>query len=93
MNVLKEINYDTAVIGGGVAGICVGITSAKCGAKTIIIEKQAVLGGMCTSGMITVWCGGTKHGFLRSFVAKRIKKGKEEWFMIPKGLRYISLKN
>lgn len=62
---MKELNYDVAVIGGGVAGVCAAIASAKCGAKTLIIEKKAVFGGMCTEGLVSVWCGHTKHGFFK----------------------------
>ncbi len=62
---MKELSYDVAVIGGGVAGVCAAIASAKCGAKTLIIEKKAVFGGMCTEGLVTVWCGRTNHGFFK----------------------------
>ena len=73
---MKELNYDVAIIGGGVAGVCAAIASAKCGAKTLIIEKNAVFGGMCTEGLVSVWCGRTNHGFFKQILAdeSRMKK-------------------
>ena len=73
---MKELNYDVAVIGGGVAGVCAAIASARCGAKTLIIEKNAVFGGMCTEGLVSVWCGRTNHGFFKKILAdeSRMKK-------------------
>jgi len=42
--------YDVVVIGGGSAGICATIQAAKLGAKTLLIEKSAGLGGTTTNG-------------------------------------------
>lgn len=41
--------FDVAVIGGGTAGVFAAIAAAKCGAKTILIEKNSRLGGTVTS--------------------------------------------
>ena len=62
---MKELNYDVAVIGGGVSGICAAIASARGGAKTVLIEKSGTLGGMCTSGLVTLWCGKREHRFFK----------------------------
>lgn len=45
--------YDVCVIGGGTAGSIAGISSAKQGLKTIVIEKYSILGGTATAGMVT----------------------------------------
>ena len=44
--------YDVIVAGGGVAGICAAIAASRCGKKTLLIEKQILLGGLATLGRI-----------------------------------------
>ena len=48
-------NYDVLVAGGGFAGISAALAAARCGAKTVLLEKQCVLGGLATSGLITIY--------------------------------------
>lgn len=50
-----EGNYDVIVSGGGIAGIAAALASARTGAKTLLIEKMYLLGGLATSGLITVY--------------------------------------
>lgn len=40
-------DYDIGIIGGGAAGLTVASGAAQLGAKTLLIEKEAVLGGDC----------------------------------------------
>lgn len=40
--------YDVIVAGGGPAGVAAGIAAARHGAKTLLIERSACLGGMAT---------------------------------------------
>ena len=49
-----EIKYaaDTLVVGGGTAGVFAAIAAAKSGAKTVLIEKNGILGGTMTVGGI-----------------------------------------
>lgn len=44
----KKLSYDVAVIGGGPAGAIAAIASARCGAKTLLVEQNGFLGGMLT---------------------------------------------
>ncbi len=53
--------YDVAVVGSGPAGISAALAAARSGAKTLIIEKQAYLGGMMTSGLVTGFHGMRVH--------------------------------
>lgn len=50
----KEIthveSFDTVVVGGGVAGFCAAVASARGGAKTALIEDMGALGGILTAG-------------------------------------------
>ncbi len=51
----KIINTDSAdvlVVGGGPAGLCAAIASARAGAKTMLIEQGSFCGGMATAGLV-----------------------------------------
>ena len=45
--------YDIIVSGGGVAGVAAAISAARQKMKVLLIEKQTILGGLATSGLIT----------------------------------------
>jgi len=49
--------WDVAVVGSGAAGISAAVTAARYGARTVLVERQAYLGGMGTGGMVGVFCG------------------------------------
>lgn len=49
--------FDVAVIGGGMAGICAAIASARGGAKTILIQNRPMLGGNASSEIRMHICG------------------------------------
>ncbi|MBQ9545467.1 MAG: FAD-dependent oxidoreductase [Clostridia bacterium] len=46
---------DVAVAGGGIAGIAAALAAARHGAKTLLIEKSWLLGGLATSGLVTIY--------------------------------------
>ena len=45
--------YDCIVVGGGTAGACAGITAARHGLKTLIVESFGFLGGTQTAALVT----------------------------------------
>jgi hypothetical protein len=47
--------YDVIVAGGGVAGVAAALAAARHGAKTMLLEKQVVLGGLATAGHIVIY--------------------------------------
>ena len=47
--------FDVIVCGGGIAGISAALASARSGAKTMLIEKQYLLGGLATAGLVTIY--------------------------------------
>jgi hypothetical protein len=49
--------FDVAVIGGGSAGIAAAVTSARSGARTILIERHGYTGGMGTVSLVHSFCG------------------------------------
>lgn len=46
----EDMSADVVVVGGGIAGLAASISAAESGAKVILVEKQAVVGG---SGLLT----------------------------------------
>jgi pyruvate/2-oxoglutarate dehydrogenase complex dihydrolipoamide dehydrogenase (E3) component len=44
---VTDYDYDIGVIGGGAAGLTVTAGAAQLGAKTLLVEKEKVLGGDC----------------------------------------------
>ena len=43
-----KIKTDVAVIGGGTAGVFAAICAARTGARTVLVEKNSMLGGTLT---------------------------------------------
>ena len=52
---MKTVHYDVVVCGAGVAGVAAAVAAARQGAKTILLEKQCLLGGLATSGLIYIY--------------------------------------
>ncbi|BCM92627.1 hypothetical protein IAD21_04509 [Abditibacteriota bacterium] len=52
--------FDVCVIGGGMAGLCAAIASARGGAKTVLLHDRPVLGGNASSEVRMWICGA--HG-------------------------------
>ena len=51
------VNYecDVLVAGGGIAGIAAAMAAAREGARVILLERSFVLGGLATSGLVTIY--------------------------------------
>ena len=45
--------YDVIVCGGGPAGVAAAVSSARMGAKTLLLERGGCLGGFWTRGLLT----------------------------------------
>ena len=57
-------HYDIAVCGGGFAGISAALAAAREGRKVILFEKEYLLGGLGTAGLVTIYlplCDGCGH--------------------------------
>ncbi|MBR6682168.1 MAG: FAD-dependent oxidoreductase, partial [Clostridia bacterium] len=46
---------DVLVCGGGFGGISAALAAARQGKKVILLEKQYILGGLGTAGLITIY--------------------------------------
>jgi hypothetical protein len=51
-----EEGYDLVVAGGGPAGAAAAISAARLGAKVLLVEATGCMGGMGTSGLVTMFC-------------------------------------
>ena len=47
--------YDIAISGAGIAGISAALAAARRGHKVVLLEKQALIGGLATSGLIYIY--------------------------------------
>lgn len=54
--------YDVIVAGGGPAGVCAAAAAARQGARTALIERYGILGGMLTSGYVNPILGSVAPG-------------------------------
>lgn len=52
LNVTKTYDCDVLVCGGGVSGFAAAVSSARSGAKTILLESGGFLGGTATKGLV-----------------------------------------
>lgn len=49
-------NHDVVVVGGGPGGIGAALGAAKAGARTVLVEKHPILGGMGTAALVNNFC-------------------------------------
>lgn len=52
---IKQIEADVVVVGGGPAGVNAAIAAGRSGAKTVLIEKYGFIGGMSTAALVYPW--------------------------------------
>ena len=76
--------YDVAVCGGGFAGISAALAASRHGKKTLLLEKQYILGGLGTAGLVTIFlplCDGygkqVSFGIAEELLRLSIKYGAE----------------
>ena len=62
MNAIQETlmtpitdSCDVLVVGGGFAGIAAALAAVRNGADVLLVEKQYILGGLGTAGLVTVY--------------------------------------
>lgn len=74
---MKEVKYDVVVCGAGVAGVAAAVAAARQGAKTVLLEKQCLLGGLATSGLIYIYlplCDGNGNQMAYGLAEEMIKR-------------------
>lgn len=76
-------SYDVIVVGGGVAGISAAVAASRKGAKTLLIEKSVILGGLATLGLISWYepiCDGTGKQMISGISEELIRLSVRESF-------------
>ncbi|MFO7976871.1 MAG: FAD-dependent oxidoreductase [Candidatus Hydrogenedentota bacterium] len=75
--------YDVVVIGGGTGGAPAGISAARQGAKTLVVEYLHGLGGVSTLGLIGKYYWGHREGFTaeidKAMEELGVKRGSRGW--------------
>jgi len=78
--------FDVLVAGGGSAGIAAAVSAARAGARTLLVERGGLLGGMGTAALVHTICGlfllrDDEHhewangGFARHFAERLLASG------------------
>ena len=82
---VNENYYDVAVCGGGFAGISAALAAAREGKRVVLFEKQYILGGLGTAGLVTIYlplCDGygkqVSFGIAEELLKLSIKYGAED---------------
>ena len=78
-------SYDVIVIGGGPTGCTAAAASAREGARTLLIESTAMLGGSGTGALVPAWCPFTdkKQVIYRGLAQKILQRCKEKQPLVP----------
>ncbi|WP_413112345.1 FAD-dependent oxidoreductase [Thaumasiovibrio sp. DFM-14] len=61
---------DILICGGGPAGFGAAMGAAKAGKKVVLIERNNILGGMATAGLMSHWTGNTEGPVLNELLAR-----------------------
>lgn len=78
---IYQNQFDVVVIGGGVSGFTAALSSARCGAKTLVIEQNGYLGGTltgCGVGPMMTFHAGDKQvikGAMQEMVDNLVSRG------------------
>lgn len=85
MEVAINSLYEVAVCGGGFAGISAALAASRQGKRVVLFEKQFLLGGLGTAGLITIYlpiCDGlgrqVSFGIAEELLKLSIKYGAED---------------
>lgn len=75
-------HYDVIVCGGGPAGIAAAVSSARQGAKTALVERYGIVGGMLTSGMVCPLLGTVAPGTIYDEIIELLRS---TWIVTKNG--------
>ncbi|WP_298032794.1 FAD-dependent oxidoreductase [uncultured Dysosmobacter sp.] len=70
----KTAHYDVLVVGGGPAGVCAAASAAREKAKTLLVERFGMLGGMMTSGHVSPILGSVGAGTMSDEIVALLAK-------------------
>lgn len=67
-------DVDVLVIGGGPTGVGAALAAAREGARTLVIERQGMLGGVWTAGLLNPLFDFHRKGWIVDDLIQRLKK-------------------
>ncbi|MDR0406241.1 MAG: FAD-dependent oxidoreductase [Clostridiales bacterium] len=77
---LKITNsVDVLVTGAGPSGVAAALAAARLGANTMLIERQGVLGGISTSGLMSHWTGSVNSGLYDEILQRSAARNEGEY--------------
>lgn len=73
--------YDLIVAGGGMSGVAAAVAAARQGMKVLLVEQSAMLGGLGTSGLMTMVMTSRKwfYGIGREILEDLRDQGQARW--------------
>ena len=74
--------YDVIVCGGGPSGIAAAVSSARQGAKTALVERYGIIGGMLTSGLVCPLLGSVAPGTIYDEIVSLLRS---TWIVTKNG--------
>ncbi|MCD8069250.1 MAG: FAD-dependent oxidoreductase, partial [Lachnospiraceae bacterium] len=69
--------YDVVIAGGGMSGVSAAVSAARSGSSVLLVEQSGMLGGMGTSGLITMMMTSRRwfYGFGKKLIQDLIAGG------------------
>jgi len=67
-------DVDVLVVGGGPAGIGAALAAARSGARTAVIERHGMLGGVWTAGLLNPFFDFQRKGWIVGELVERLKQ-------------------
>ena len=96
LNTAVKEECDVLVCGGGIAGVAAALSAARLNKKVILCEKEYILGGLATAGLVAVYlpiCDGTgrqvsfglAEELLKLSVSRKVYQGAgyDDWIKNP----------